>query len=224
MLSCVHAVSDRLVAALCLGSLQQARAFFYVGATLLIILAYMAVGLITEGIDLALTGEARQQTLLGGVGNFLLSGLVGMSTTAFYLDAHDNPDGVTLSSLWLRQSFLSYLAAYVLVVLGVVIGLILLIVPGVVFGLTFVFATFLVIDRGLGPLEAMKESRRMTRGYKWDLLGLLYVLFVIVVLGIVALLIGIFISLPVVSLAFVHAYRVLGGKAAPQPADAVLAT
>ena len=42
-------------------------------------------------------------------------------------------------------------------------------------------------------------------------------------LGLLALVVGLLVSIPVTTLAFVHAYRVRGGKAEPRPADAALA-
>jgi len=38
-----------------------------------------------------------------------------------------------------------------------------------------------------------------------------------------ALVVGLLVSIPVSSLAFVHTYRLLGGKAEPRPVDAALA-
>ncbi len=106
---------------------------------------------------------------------------------------------------------------------GLAIGIPLLLVLGVIFSLMFMFSGFLVIDRELGPIEAMKESYRMTYGYKWNLLGLLLLLLLINVLGLLAFIVGIFVSAPVSLLAVTHAYRVLSGGARTQPADAVLA-
>ena len=42
-------------------------------------------------------------------------------------------------------------------------------------------------------------------------------------LGLLALVVGLLVSIPVSTLAFVHAYRVLGGKPEARPADAALA-
>ena len=106
---------------------------------------------------------------------------------------------------------------------GLAIGIPLLFVLGVIFSLMFMFSGFLVIDRELGPIEAMKESYRMTHGYKWSLLGLLLLLFLINLLGLLAFIVGIFVSAPVSLLAVTHAYRVLAGGARTQPADATLA-
>ena len=59
----------------------------------------------------------------------------------------------------------------------------------------------------------MKESKRITYGHKWQLLGLGLLSALIVLLGLLAAGIGILVSLPVVSLAGAHAYRVLAGEA-----------
>jgi uncharacterized membrane protein len=146
-----------------------------------------------------------------------------MGATAFYLAAHDNPETADLSSLWHPQPFWKYLGMSILLTLAIAIGLVLLIVPGIIFALMFMFAPLLVIERQLGPIDALNESNRITRGHKWQLLGLSALLFLINLLGLIALVVGILVSIPVSMLAFVHAYRVLGGTIEPRRADAALA-
>jgi uncharacterized membrane protein len=193
------------------------RPWFFVGTALVIAIAYGVVGSITSAIDSSLGGSAEEPTGIGSIVNIILSTFVSMGVTAFYLAAHDRPDTVDLTSLWHPQSFWKFFGTSILVGLVVVVGFILLIVPGIIFSLMFMFATFIVIDRGLGPVEAMKESNRITRGHKWPLLGLLLVLVLINLLGILALVVGLLVSIPVSTLAFVHAYRVLLGGSGPAP-------
>jgi uncharacterized membrane protein len=69
----------------------------------------------------------------------------------------------------------------------------------------------------------MKESHRITRGHKWNLLGLLLMFFLVNLLGVLAFVVGLLVTVPVTVLAFAHAYRVLAGGAAPRPQDAELA-
>jgi len=69
----------------------------------------------------------------------------------------------------------------------------------------------------------MGESNRITRGHKWQLFGFVLLLLLINLLGLLALVVGILVSIPVSTLAFMHAYRVLGGKAGTPPPDAALA-
>jgi len=177
----------------------------------------------TSGIDAALTGSAQEPSIIGTVINLALGTLLSMGATAFYLAAHDNPATADLSLLWHPRPFWKYLGASILLALAVAIGFVLLIVPGIILGLMFMFTTFVVIERELGPIDAMSESHRLTRGHKWQLFGFVLLLLLINLLGLLALVVGLLVSIPVSTLAFVHAYRVLGGKPGPRPADAALA-
>jgi uncharacterized membrane protein len=190
------------------------RPWFFVGATLIIMLVSGLIDAFTRGINAAVPGSADQPSLLGS----LISLLAGI-----YLSAHDNPDAADLSALWHPRPFLKFLGASILLMLTIAVGFILLIVPGIIFALMFMFTTFIVIDREFGPIDSMKESRRLTYGHKWKLLGLSLLLVLINLLGLAALFVGLFVSVPISSLALTHAYRVLGGKVEPRPVDAALA-
>ncbi|MGH6867212.1 MAG: DUF975 family protein [Methyloceanibacter sp.] len=199
------------------------RPWFFVGTALVIAIAYLVVCSITSAIDAALAGSAREPTLVGSLINLVLSTFISMGVTAFYLAAHDNPDTVDLPALWHPQPFWKFLGASILLGLTILAGILLLIVPGIIFALMFAFTTFLVIDRDLGPIEAMKESKRLTYGHKWTLLGFLLVLVGINLLGLIAFGVGLLVSIPVSSLAFAHAYRTLAGTTEPRQVDAALA-
>ncbi len=200
------------------------RPWFFVGATLVIFLLYIAAGALTGTIDYALTGDTKNHSGVGSILDWLIGTLISMGAVAFYLKAHDNPEQVTLSALWHPHPYWSYLAATVLVGLVIVLGLLLLIVPGIIFGLMFMFTSFIVIDRALGPIDAMKESKRITSGYRWRLLGFVLLLALINLAGVIALVVGLLVTVPVTSIAFANAYRVLSDRAGvqPVPADAVL--
>ncbi|HEX5930162.1 MAG TPA: hypothetical protein VFY74_00190 [Methyloceanibacter sp.] len=219
------------------------RPWFFVLAMLLIVIAQGLVQGIGRASDASLAGAAEELGFLASLVHLALSTLVSMGVTAFALAAHDNPDTVELSALWHPHPFWKYLGLSIIFALvavaafllglalvavlgletGLAIGIPLLLVLGAIFALMFMFSGFLVIDRELGPIEAMKGSYRMTYGYKWSLLGLLLMLLLINVLGLLALIVGLFVSAPVSLLAATHAYRVLGAGAGTRPADAALA-
>jgi uncharacterized membrane protein len=198
------------------------RPWFFVGSTVVILLASGLIDAFSSALDAAVGGSAEQPSIIGTVVNLGLGTLLGMGATAFYLAAHDNPDTVDLSALWHPQPFWKYLGASILYALALIVGLILLIVPGIIFALMFMFTTFIVIDRELGPVEAMKESNRITYGHKWSLLGFTLVLVLINLLGVIALVVGLLVSIPVSSLAVTHAYRVLSGRTPPAAQDAAM--
>ena len=199
------------------------RPWFFVGATFVILLLSGLINGLTSGVDAVFTGSADEPSIAGMIINLGLGTLLSMGATAFYLVAHDNPEAADLSLLWHPQPFWKYLGMYLLVALVIAAGLILLIVPGIIFALMFMFAPLIVIERELGPIDAMKESNRITRGHKWPLLGLLLLLVAVNLLGLLALGVGLLVSIPVSTLAFVHAYRSLSGRPETRPVDAALA-
>jgi uncharacterized membrane protein len=194
------------------------RPWFFVGSTVVILLASGLIDVFTSAIDALVGGSTEEPSVVGTVINIGLGTLLGMGATAFYLAAQDNPETVDLSLLWHPRPFWKYLGASILFALAFVAGLVLLIVPGIIFALMFMFTTFIVIDRELGPIEAMKESHRITYGHKWTLLGFALMLVLINLLGLIALVVGLLVSIPVSSLAFAHAYRQLAGRTPPQDA------
>jgi uncharacterized membrane protein len=201
------------------------RPWFFVGATVVIVFAYGVVGAVSNGIDSALGSSAEDVSVIGSLVNLALSTFVGMGVTAFFLAAHDNPETVDLSALWHPRPFWKFLAASILVGLAIGIGFVLLIVPGILAMVFFMFSTVIVIDRDLGPIEAMKESMAIGRGHRWPLLGLIALAMLIMIVGVLVLFVGILVAMPVVGLAFTHAYRVLSGSngQAARPVDAKLA-
>jgi uncharacterized membrane protein len=198
------------------------RPWFYVGASLLIMLAYIVTGAISGGIDVAVTGDYETQSLPGGLVNFVLGTFISMGAAAFYLSAHDRPEIAGYSSLWHPSPFWSYLIANFLVGILIAIGFILLIVPGIIAMLMFMFTSFVVIDREKGPVESMAVSKLITKGKRWPLLGFVLLLTLINLAGVLAFVVGLLVSIPVSVLAFAHAYRVLAGPA-PAIRDATLA-
>jgi len=104
---------------------------------------------------------------------------------------------------------------YFVIVLG---GLILLIVPGIIWAIKYQFFAYLIVDKNLSPMEAIKKSGEITMGKKGKLflLGLLFALINIV--GAICLLVGLFVTIPVTMIAVAYVYRKLMGEyAIPEP-------
>jgi uncharacterized membrane protein len=188
------------------------RPAFFIGATVVLLLALAVTGSITGGIDYAITGSAEKSSGVGSLINLGLGTLINMGATAFSLQAHDDPERVSLSSLWHPQPFWKFLGASLLVAIVVGIGMLLLIVPGIILGLMFLFTTYIVVDRERGPIEAMKDSKAITQGYKWQLLGFGILLALINLAGLMALAVGLLVTIPITLLAVAHAYRVLSRR------------
>jgi uncharacterized membrane protein len=85
--------------------------------------------------------------------------------------------------------------------------MLLLIVPGIIWGIKFCFFDYFVVDKRLGPIEALKRSSAITRGVKWDLFVFFLMLTGINLLGAFCLLIGLFAAIPTTMVAQAFVYR-----------------
>jgi hypothetical protein len=219
------------------------RPWLFIGAFVLIAIAQVVTEGLSRAIDAPFGGAESDYAFLGALVSLALNTLISMGVTNFGLAAHDNPETVELSALWRPHPFWKYLGLTILFSLIIVavfllsfalfaalardagfgIAVPLAVVLAAILALMLLFSGFLVIDRGLGPIQALKESHRITRGYKWPLFLLCLLLVLINVAGLLALIVGLLVSAPVSLLALTHAYRVLSGGAVPRPADVALA-
>ena len=105
------------------------------------------------------------------------------------------------------QNYWNAVLAGLLVMIIIVIGLILIIVPGIIFACKLAFTPYLVVDRKMEVIEAVKESWRMTNGHAWKvfLIGLLGI--PISIAGAICLGVGIIIAIMWITLAIASLYH-----------------
>ncbi|MBN2411101.1 hypothetical protein JXQ31_05360 [candidate division KSB1 bacterium] len=110
------------------------------------------------------------------------------------------------------QNYLHAVLANILTGFIIGFGLICCIVPGIILACKLAFVPYLIVDRKLDAIEAVKESWRMTNGHATTvfLIGLLGVF--IAILGLICCFVGIIISLMLIELAFATLYYVVSLK------------
>ncbi len=103
--------------------------------------------------------------------------------------------------------FVKIILVSILASLAIGFGLILFIIPGVIIALAFFAARYLIIeDKNLGIIEALETSWKMTKGYRWKIFLVIFLLAILNALGILALFLGLFITIPLSSLVAVKLY------------------
>ncbi|GAH46429.1 unnamed protein product, partial [marine sediment metagenome] len=145
----------------------------------------------------------------------LFTSPIGYGVSFAYLKA---ARGDTLDVKDMFEAFYNYWNAVLASLLvGVIIGIgfVLLIVPGIIFACKLVFTPYLVVDRKMEVIEAVKESWRMTGGHAWKvfLIGLLAI--PISIAGIICFGVGFIVAIMWISLAFASLYHAVSslGKA-----------
>ncbi|MGB4942936.1 MAG: hypothetical protein WBO92_02385, partial [Candidatus Moraniibacteriota bacterium] len=108
-----------------------------------------------------------------------------------------------------HDEMLAYIGASILYVLIVTLGLLVFVIPGIYLAIKYNFYSLLIADKRLGAFDALKASGQLTEGVKWSLIGFSVASFGVILLGMLALLIGLFVAVPVISLAYIFVYRTL---------------
>lgn len=139
--------------------------------------------------------------------DFVIRIIIGIGFLKIFLKFIDNRKPRYRDLFAHYRLFFKYLGGNILYFLIVFGGTILLVVPGVIFALKFYFYSYNIVDKGLGPVEALKRSSELTSGVKWDLFFFMIILAGINILGFLALGIGIFFTIPLSTLAMVYVYR-----------------
>lgn len=159
------------------------------------LLAFMAGGAVLLTVAMA---------LMIIVGTFIMMGIL-----SFFLKAHDDIAGLRLRDLKRMRPFWTFLGAYLLVNIATQIGSALFIIPGLLVAIFTVFVTYLILDKNLGVFASIKRSVEIVSRNFLTVVLLLLALIAVNILGLLALVIGLFVSIPVSMLAMVHAYRTL---------------
>ncbi len=100
------------------------------------------------------------------------------------------------------------IVGWILYCLMVWIGWLLLILPGFIALLRFAFFPYFIVDKNMGPIDALKASYEVTQHHMWDIFAFWVAIKIVVSLGFVSW-IGMLISWPLCTLAYAFFYRKL---------------
>lgn len=88
------------------------------------------------------------------------------------------------------------------------IGWLLFVLPGFIALLRFAFFPYFIVDKNMGPIDALKESYEVTKYHMWDIFAFWVAVKILISLGFVSWM-GIFITWPLSTLAYACFYRKL---------------
>jgi uncharacterized membrane protein len=174
------------------------------------ILLIIVMGLI-QGIPSGLVNALQKQNpglaALVNIGAVVLQLIVSMGLIRILLNVFDSGKAEIGDLFSAVNFFFYYLGGAILYGLIVFGGLLLLIVPGIIWSIKFQFFGYFIIDKGMGPIEALKASARITQGVKWELFAFGLLLSLINLAGLLCLVVGVFATIPTTWMASVFVYR-----------------
>jgi hypothetical protein len=145
-------------------------------------------------------------------GTFFLGGIFGKVFAGglfyyFLLKIRGQPAAIGDAFAGFTRAFLNLLVIGLLVPLIVAVGFVCLIIPGIYLLVAYSLSTPLTVDKRLGFWEAMETSRQVVTRNWWRMFGLLLLGIPIMILGGLALGVGIFVAIPVCVGALAYAYE-----------------
>jgi uncharacterized membrane protein len=115
----------------------------------------------------AIQGGVRINPLSGIVG-IILAGPMALGVSIFSLALARNQQARFEQIFDGFFNFVTALAAYLLMVLFVILWTLLLIIPGIIAALSYSLTFFILADDpAIGPMEAIDKSKKMMYGFKW---------------------------------------------------------
>ena len=149
---------------------------------------------------------------IGGCLQFIIGGaiMVGIWRALLGMIGGRKPDVGMMFQGFDRfgDAFLAFLITTILTILGFAC----LIVPGIILAIMWMFTYPVIGETGLGFWEAMRESSRLTEGYRWRLFLLCLACLPIALLGALVLCVGVFVAQAVIFTALGLAFRFLQAK------------
>jgi hypothetical protein len=109
--------------------------------------------------------------------------------------------------------FVPMVVGMILMALGVTFGLLLCLIPGIILMLGCMLWSYVVVDRGVGGVDALKQSWELTQGHKGTLLVFALLAFLVMLAGVAACCVGaVLVSGPVLGIATAYIYLKLRGE------------
>lgn len=153
---------------------------------------------------------------LFNLGSILAGIVINIVTIKIALKFCDGDTRPTMEDISFSASlFYKFVLGYFLYALIVLAGFLLLIVPGIIWSIKYLYIVYLIVDKEMGPLEAMRKSAEITNGVKWELFAFTLLLMVINVAGIMFFIIGLIVTIPVTMVAMAYMYRRLSSRVSP---------
>lgn len=103
----------------------------------------------------------------------------------------------------------SYMIAGIISSLLVCIGLFCFVIPGIYLYIRLQFFGQFIVDENAGALDALRKSWYLTEGHGMPLFGLLLAQLLIVIVGVILFIVGVFVAYPLVIMSQCFVYRLL---------------
>lgn len=181
---------------------------FWISFTLLY---FIVSGTLRAGTKWGHWDDDQAATVLLSLVNLIISNAFGIVATKNILNQYKG-NALNYWQPFTINLFLKYFIMTVLIVFFIAVGFLLLVIPGIIVIVRLSQSWFLLIDKDIDPIDAMKRSWEMTKGNGWNIFLYFVACVLIIILGIICLIVGILVAMPVIWLASGYIYTFLSSE------------
>lgn len=144
-----------------------------------------------KGNIINLTSGQIITNFLNSLVGIIIGLIISLGVANIYINAvRGNP--IRFQMLFEKYNLaLKLFCLQVLSMLGIFLGVILFIIPGIYLALRWIYGLSVLVDKNLGPIDSLALSWKMTRGKVLPLLKFGLTSFVLIVVGLIALIVGV---------------------------------
>ena len=177
---------------------------FFLGMLAIVLVVNVLVGLVISSFS---EEAPKVLVMVVSVISWVLDLLISIGVIKITLKFCDQEPATYRDLFSAYRLLLNYLVGSIVYGIIVAIGFVFLIIPGIYLAVKYQFYDYLIVDKGIGPIEAIKRSGVLTEGVKRNLVLFWLALVGINILGMIALGVGLIATVPVSWLANAYVYR-----------------
>ena len=168
----------------------------------------VAIFFIYTFVEFILQYLGTDKGVLFSIGVTIIMAPIYLSVTKISLDISTGEAKPRVSQvLYGFTNVIKGILVYGIMTIATTIGMIFLIVPGIIIALMFSQAIYVLADNPeIGIIEALKESVKITKGYKWEIFVLQLSFLGLIILGIITLGIGLLWVMPYMQVTMAESY------------------
>lgn len=170
---------------------------------------FLLIGLASL-VNLAIFSQV--DTVISNIESWIFGALVQVAIVTFTITCYRKRKTKISDRLKDYKMVLKLIVGNFLTGIIIFLGFLALIVPGIVFAVRLQFTGFLIIENHLGPIEAIKKSWGLTKNNFFTLLGFGIITLLINIFGLLLLVVGLLVTIPLTSLAQTYIYLKLSQK------------
>lgn len=181
---------------------------FFIVALLIV----FGISFIFNSVDSSLDKDATLARFAVGILSWIVSSITSIGLIQIALNFVEKKESKYADLFTHYDRTVNYMATSILYGIIILAGIILLVIPAIYWGIRFQFFSYLVTEKNLGPIQALKASWQMTSGQTWQLFVFGLIMIGINLLGVLALFVGMFWAVPTTQVATAYIYKNLSKK------------